>query len=137
MVIGFTQGTFDLFHAGHLNLLKNAKSCCDYLIVGVNTDELVKSYKNVETTIPLEDRMAIIAELRCVDEVVATSTLDKLIAHERYHFDKMIIGDDWKGNPRWEQTAKDLNEIGVEMVWVPYTKRISSSKIRSILLNGN
>ena len=95
MIIGYTQGTFDVFHIGHLNLLRNARSLCDYLIAGVNTDELVSLYKKKKSIIPLEERMAILSELRCVDEVIACDTLDKEAIYQKRKFDIIFIGDDF------------------------------------------
>ena len=131
MVVGYTQGAFDMFHIGHLNLIKSARSCCDRLIVGVNSDELIREYKHKTPIICQEERMAIVGALKYVDDVVATETLDKIVMHDKLHFDRLFIGDDWKGNARWEQTELDLNAIGVEVVWLSYTKGISSTLLRS------
>lgn len=97
-VIGYTQGTYDMFHIGHLNLIKNAKRRCDYLIVGVNTDELVESYKNKRPIVPLEERAEIVRSIKYVDEVIITNTLDKKEIWDKIRFDEIYIGDDWKGN---------------------------------------
>ena len=105
--IGYTQGTFDMFHIGHLNLIRNAKKHCDYLIVGVNADDLVESYKNKRPIVPLEERAEIVRAIRYVDEVIVTTTLDKKQVWEKVHFNEIYIGDDWKGNARWEKTGKD------------------------------
>ena len=98
--IGYTQGTFDMFHIGHLNLIRNAKKHCDYLIVGVNADDLVESYKNKRPIVPLEERAEIVRAIRYVDEVIVTTTLDKKQVWEKVHFNEIYIGDDWKGNER-------------------------------------
>ena len=132
-IIGFTEGTFDMFHIGHLNLLKNAKQRCDYLIVGVNTDELVASYKKKEVMIPLEQRMQIVEAIRYVDKVVPIHTLDKMASWKDYHYDKLFIGDDWKGSERWNATEKEMNGVGVEVVYLPYTKETSSTALRNKL----
>ena len=97
-VIGYTQGTYDMFHIGHLNLIKNAKRRCDYLIVGVNTDELVESYKNKRPIVPLEERAEIVRSIKYVDEVIITNTLDKKEIWDKIRFDEIYIGDDWKIN---------------------------------------
>lgn len=128
--IGFTQGTYDMFHIGHLNLINHAKEYCDYLIVGVNADTLVQEYKNKTPVISEEERRLIVANLKAVDECVITTTLDKLDALDKYHFDVIFIGDDWKGNPRWEQTRADLAERGVDLVFLPHTDGISSTMLR-------
>ena len=132
-VIGYTQGTFDMFHIGHLNLIKNAKRRCDYLIVGVNTDELVQSYKNKKPIVPLAERAEIVRAIKYVDEVIVTDTLDKKEVWDRIRFDEIYIGDDWKGNARWEQTGKELAELGAKLVFLPYTKDTSSTMLREKL----
>ena len=132
-VIGYTQGTFDMFHIGHLNLIRNAKRHCDYLIVGVNKDELVESYKNKRPIIPLEERVEIVRAIRYVDEVIATDTLDKTKIWEKVHFDEIYIGDDWKGNERWEKTGKEMEQLGAKLVFLPYTKDTSSTMLREKL----
>ena len=133
MIIGYTQGTYDMFHIGHLNLLRNAKRQCDYLIVGVNSDELVRAYKNKTAIVPLEERMDIVGSIRFVDEVVACDTLDKTVMHEKLHFDKIFIGDDWKGNPRWEKTEEDMKRMGAELIYLPHTSGTSSTMLRDKL----
>lgn len=132
-VIGYTQGTYDMFHIGHLNLIKNAKRRCDYLIVGVNTDELVQSYKNKKPIVPLAERVEIVRAIKYVDEVIVTDTLDKKEVWDRIRFDEIYIGDDWKGNARWEQTGKELAELGAKLVFLPYTKDTSSTMLREKL----
>jgi len=133
--IGYTQGTFDLFHVGHLNLLNNAKSQCEYLIVGVNSDELVMNYKNKKTNINENDRARIVEAIKGVDKVIITRTLDKLKIHELIDFDAIFIGDDWKGNDRWENTKKDLAKIGIDVVFLPHTDGISTTQITKGLQN--
>lgn len=128
--IGYTQGVYDMFHIGHLNLLNHAKEHCDYLIVGVNADELVKSYKHKTPVINQEERQAIVANIKSVDECIITTTLDKEEVWKKLHFDAVFIGDDWKGNPRWEQTKIDLAKIGVDVVFLPHTEGVSSTILR-------
>lgn len=128
--IGYTQGTYDLFHMGHLNLLRNAKSLCDRLIVGVNKDNLVFEYKNKVPVINELERCEIIKELRCVDDVILCETLDKTVTWNRLHFDAVFIGDDWKGNERWKQTEADLAKVGADVVYLKHTDGISSSMIK-------
>lgn len=128
--IGYTQGTFDMFHVGHLNLLNQAKEYCDYLIVGVNSDELVEEYKHKTPVIQAEARRFIVENIKAVDMCVIADTLDKTTAWNRFHFDAIFIGDDWKGNARWVQTQKDLAAFGAEVVYLKHTKGISSSSLR-------
>ncbi len=127
---GYTQGTFDMFHIGHLNLLHQARELCDYLIVGVNTDRLVNEYKNKLPVVNEHDRAAIVGELRCVDRVVMCDTLSKAEAWQRFHFDAVFIGSDWKGNERWAQTERDLKPLGAEVVYLQHTDGVSSTLLR-------
>lgn len=131
--LGYTAGAFDLFHVGHLNLLKRAKAQCDRLIVGVTADELIEQTKGHKPAIPLVERIEILKACRYVDEVVVQDNLDKVLAWEKYHYDILFSGDDWKGNPRWLGYEEKLNEKGVDVVYLPYTKETSSSKIISAL----
>ena len=128
-VIGYTAGTFDLFHVGHLTLLENAKKMCDYLIVGVNSDELVNSYKMKRTFIKAEQRSRIVDALKVVNEVHIVHTLDKTIAWQMFHFDIVFIGSDWKGSERWSSTEEELAVLGANVSYLPYTVGISTSEI--------
>lgn len=130
--IGYTQGVYDMFHIGHLNLINRAKAQCDHLIVGVNADALVVEYKHKVPVINERDRAEIIRNLKAVDEAVIVHTLDKVDALERFHFDAIFIGDDWKGNPRWEQTRLDMQQRGAELVFLPHTPGISSTELRPV-----
>ena len=131
-IIGYTTGVYDLFHIGHLNLLRNAKKNCDYLIVGLTTDELVQ-YKGKSPVIPLEERMAIVEAIKYVDEVVIQDDLDKVKAWEKYHYDILFVGDDWKGNDKWNEYERQLNERGAKVQYLPYTKTTSSTLITKVL----
>ncbi len=133
--IGYTQGTFDMFHIGHLNILLNAKAQCEFLIVGVNADTLVKKYKNKVPVINEVDRARIIENIKPVDECVIAETLDKLDAFDKYHFDAIFIGDDWKGDARWEQTKFDLSNFGVDVVFLPHTDGLSSTILKPLCKN--
>lgn len=133
MIIGYTQGTYDMFHIGHLNLLRNAKAQCDYLVVGVNNDELVSQYKNKCVVVPLAERLDIVGAIRFVDKVIACNTLDKMVAYEKVHFNRLFIGDDWRGNSRWEETGKQMKALGVELIYLPHTQGTSSTMLRDKL----
>lgn len=135
--IGYTTGVFDLFHIGHLNILKKAKEQCEHLIVGVSTDELVVSYKNKVPIIPFEERIEIVRSCRYVDEVVPQTNRDKLAAFEKYRFDAMFVGDDWKGKPLFQEVERKLKNYGSTVVYFPYTKNTSSTIIREILNSFN
>ena len=128
--IGYTQGVYDMFHVGHLRLLNHAKEKCDFLIVGVNSDRLVESYKGKTPVINQEERKEIVANIKAVDQCVIATTLDKMEVWKDLHFDAIFIGDDWKGNARWEQTRVDLSKIGVDVVFLPHTDGISSTMLR-------
>ena len=132
-IIGYTTGVFDLFHIGHLNILRRAKEQCDYLIVGVSTDELCESYKHKAPVIPFEERITIVEAIRYVDKVVPQYDRDKFAAWQRLHFDRMFVGDDWKGTPLFEELEKQFAEVGVEIVYFPYTKGTSSTTLRDRL----
>jgi len=134
-IIGYTSGVYDLFHIGHLNLLKNAKGLCDKLIVGVTSDELV-SYKNKKAVIRHSERMEIVRNIKCVDSVVPQHDMDKFKMWERLKFDVMFVGDDWFKTPKWNDIEKKLKDVGVEIIYFPYTKEISSTFINSILLEN-
>ena len=122
-----------MFHVGHLNLIKNAKARCDYLIVGVNTDELISSYKNKKVVVPQEERLQIVESIKYVDEVISVDTLDKEVMWNRKKFDLLFIGDDWKGSERWNETENRMKTHGVEVVYLPYTTGTTSTLLREKL----
>ncbi len=132
-IIGYTTGVFDMFHIGHLNLLKKAKLNCDYLIVGVSSDELVNDYKNKLPVIPLEHRLEIVSELKCVDEVVIQTDRDKLKAFHKIGFDVMFVGSDWKGDPLWVELEHELAKYDARVEYFQYTNNVSSTKFTEIL----
>lgn len=131
--IGYTTGVFDMFHIGHLNILKRAKAMCEYLIVGVSTDELVKEYKHKLPIIPYEERIEILRACRYVDEVIPQVNRNKIDAYKQLRFDVMFVGDDWRGNALFEETEAYLKKHGVDVVYFPYTDSISSSILRERL----
>lgn len=128
--VGYTQGVYDMFHIGHLNLINHAKEHCDYLIVGVNSDELVETYKHKKTVICEAERAEIVRNIKAVDECVIADTLNKVSSMKKLGYDAIFIGDDWKGNARWAQTEKDLAEYGVDVVYLPHTDGISSTILK-------
>ena len=128
--IGYTQGVYDMFHVGHLNLINNAKRYCDYLIVAVNSDELVRSYKNKTPIINQEERRYIVENIKAVDKAVIAESLDKRIQLEKYNFDVVFIGDDWKGNSRWEKTCVELAEMEIDVIFLPHTDGVCSTDLR-------
>lgn len=130
MIIGYTTGVFDMFHIGHLNIIKRAKEQCDYLIVGVSTDELVQKEKKKTPIIPFCDRCAIVEAIKYVDKVVPQEDKNKLAAWGKYGFHKMFVGSDWKDTPQWAKFEEQFAPVGVEIVYLDYTDRISSTILR-------
>ena len=131
--VGFTVGVFDLFHVGHLNLLERCKEQCDYLVVGLCGDDYVRQIKHKEPIYNEKDRMRILAALKCVDEVVQITideVQDKMLALNKFNFDVLFSGDDWKGTERYNKTEKQFAELGVSIEYLPYTKGISTTEIK-------
>ena len=138
MVVGYTTGVYDLFHIGHLNMLKNAKGMCDKLVVGVTTDELV-SYKHKKAVIPFEERIEIVRSIECVDVAIPQRSMDKFEAWKKLKFDIMFVGDDWYATEKWEEYERQFAEVGVKIIYFPYTQGTSSTLINEVLtkLRGN
>ncbi|CUU40638.1 MULTISPECIES: adenylyltransferase/cytidyltransferase family protein [Helicobacter] len=134
MIVGYTTGVYDLFHIGHLNLLRNAKSMCDKLIVGITTDELV-GYKNKKAVIPFHERMEIVRNIRFVDAVIPQENMDKLAMHDKLKFDIMFVGDDWFATPKWQKIDEEFAKRGVRIVYFPYTQGTSSTLLNNVLLS--
>lgn len=129
---GYTQGVFDMFHIGHLNLINNAKNQCEQLVVGVNADDLVHKYKNKFPVVTEEERRIIVENMKAVDQAVVAKTLDKVAQLKNIGYDAIFIGDDWKGDARWEKTVKDLAKYGVDVVFLPRTEGVSSTNMRIV-----
>lgn len=134
--IGYTDGVYDLFHVGHLNMIQTASAYCDYLIVGVHGDDVVEEYKHRKPIVNENDRRRIVESIKGVDCAKITRFRDKLKLWELYHFDAVFIGDDWKGTERWIKFEKILGDIGVDVIYVPYTKGISTTEIREKIAEG-
>lgn len=132
MTIGYTTGVYDLFHIGHLNLLKNAKGMCDKLVVGVTVDELV-AYKGKKSMIPFEDRIEIVRSIKYVDAAVPQYDMDKLKACKKLKADILFVGDDWYDTPKWQDYEREFKEAGIKIVYFPYTKGVSSTQITRAL----
>lgn len=129
MRIGYTTGVFDMFHVGHLNLLKRASALCDRLVVGVTTDALVEERKSKSPVIPFTERVEIVRAVRYVDTVVPQSSMDKLAAWESLRFHVVFVGDDWKNTPEWDRYEEQFGEVGVDVIYFPYTQSTSSTKL--------
>lgn len=128
--IGYTTGAFDLFHIGHLNILRRAKEQCDILIVGVSTDELVLDYKKKKPIIPFEERIQIVEAIRYVDRVVPQTDMNKVQAVKRLHAEAVFVGSDWKHTPAWEKYEKDFLEVGCSVIYLDHTDGISTTILR-------
>jgi glycerol-3-phosphate cytidylyltransferase len=130
--IGYTAGVYDMFHIGHLNILKKAKEQCEHLIVAVSTDELV-AYKNRKAIIPHKERMAIVESIKFVDQVVSQGDMNKHGAWQKYKFDVMFVGSDWKNTDKWNEYEQQFARVGVEIIYFPYTEGSSSTKLRAVI----
>lgn len=135
-IIGYTAGVYDLFHIGHLNLLKNAKAQCDKLIVAVTSDKAAE-YKGKKPFIPQEERMEIVRSIKYVDDVVIQDDLDKVKAHDKYQYDILFVGSDWQGNDKWNKYEYELAKRGAKIVYLPYTKHTSSTILQNTLKKFN
>ena len=133
MIIGYTTGVYDMFHIGHLNILRRATEQCDFLIVGVSTDELVLKEKKHLPVIKFEDRYKIVEAIKYVDKVVPQVNKNKLAAWEKFHFNKMFVGSDWKGTEAWKGFEKQFYPLGVEIIYLSHTDGISSTILRNII----
>ena len=134
MIIGYTTGVYDLFHIGHLNLLKNAKGLCDKLIVGVTVDELV-AYKGKKAMIPFEDRIESVRSVKYVDAAVPQHDMDKLSACKKLGANILFVGDDWYATEKWQEYEKEFEKEGIQIIYFPYTKGVSSTIITETLKN--
>lgn len=133
MIVGYTTGVYDLFHIGHLRLLQRAKLYCDELIVGVTSDELSLSAKGKRPVISYAERAEIVSALACVDRVVPQQSMNKMDAWQSWQFDRMFVGDDWRGTPKWNALERDFSKVGVEIMYFPYTSQTSSTLLRATL----
>ena len=134
--VGYTTGVFDMFHIGHLNILKKAKEQCEYLIVGVSTDEVVKNYKNKLPIIPFEQRREIVAAIKYVDEVVPQTSLNKMDAYKKLKFNAIFHGSDWKGSEMYNKIIEEFADVGVDIVFLPHTDGVSSTMISEKLVKN-
>lgn len=131
-IIGYTTGVYDLFHIGHLNVLRNAKKHCDYLIVGVSTDEVVIKNKNKTPVIPFKDRIEIVRAIKYVDEAVPQEDYSieyKIKRIKELRADVLFVGSDWQGTEKWNKIEKELAAIGVKVIYLPHTDGISTTEL--------
>lgn len=136
-VVGFAPGVFDVFHMGHLNILLRAKEQCDYLIVGVVTDERVEAVKGKTPMMPIDERRELVAALDLVDEVVDDDSTDKVEMWERLHFDVIFKGDDWRGTAKGDQLEAGMASVGAKVIYFPYTQHVSSTRLRDLINEAN
>lgn len=129
-VIGYVPGVYDLFHVGHLNMLRQARDLCDVLVAGVVSDEMCLAAKNVQPTVPLDERIEIVGAIGIVDRVHVETTPSKKDAWEAVGFHKLFKGDDWKGTPKGAALEELMGSLGVELVYFPYTRETSSTALR-------
>lgn len=130
-IVGYTCGAFDMFHVGHLNILRNAKSMCDHLIVAVSTDQLIESKKDTKSLIPFEHRIEIVRNIKYVDTVIPQNSLDKIEAYRKLKYNMLFVGDDWYDNPKWSDYENELKSYGAKIIFFPYTEAISTTKIKN------
>lgn len=135
--IGYTTGVYDMFHIGHLNILKRSKDLCDYLIVGVTTDELCLQRKHKKPIIPQDERIAIVESIKYVDKVVLQENMDKSEAIKKYNVDVVFVGSDWKGTEAWNKYEKEFKELDCDVVYLNHTDGISSTILREKLISSN
>lgn len=138
MIIGYTAGVYDMFHIGHLNVIKNAKANCDYLIVGVTTDEVVEQHKNKTPIIPFAERVAIVEAIKYVDKVIPQERYDiqgKVETVVSNHIDVMFVGSDWEGTEKWKKIEEELAKVGCRVQYLPHTDGISSTKLTEFVKN--
>lgn len=131
--IGYVPGVFDMFHIGHLNILRQARAGCDYLVAGVVVDEVVEEVKNHSPVVPFDERVQIVSSIRHVDEVQPDTSPDKTVAWRARPFDVIFKGDDWRGTEKGRRLERSMAELGVEVVYFPYTVRTSSTLLRTYL----
>jgi glycerol-3-phosphate cytidylyltransferase len=132
-VVGYAPGVYDLFHVGHLNVLKHARSRCDHLIAGVVSDEMCRLTKGTTPIVSLAERLEIVRHIDFVDDVHAETVPDKLDTWAVLRFDRIFKGDDWRGTPKGEKLERDFASVGVEVVYFPYTVHTSSTRLRRAL----
>ena len=134
MIVGYTCGVYDLFHVGHVEILKNAKMLCDVLIVGLTTDEQVK-YKNTECIISYEDRKKVLESCKYVDFVIPQDDHDKVRAYHKIKYNILFVGDDWYLHEKWKKYEEDLAKNDVKVIYFPYTKKVSTSQLKKIIMS--
>lgn len=132
--VGYVPGAWDMFHIGHLNILKRARAECDFLIAGVVTDDVLELAKGKRPIVPLTERLEIVASMSMVDRAVVDVSSDKIVMWRQLGFDVLFKGDDWRGTPKGDRLEADMRSVGVELVYFPYTGHTSSTALRRIIV---
>ncbi len=132
---GYTTGVFDMFHIGHLNIIKKSKQNCDYLIVGITTDELCMKIKGKKPIVPFSERVEIVRALKYVDEVIAQDRVDEIGDYQKYEFDRIFKGSDWKNTEKWNTLEEYFLSVDVKVMFFEYTDTTTSTELRKKLLN--
>lgn len=135
--VGYTSGVFDMFHVGHLNLLRRARNYCHHLVVGVASDEYTDHLKDRPSVVPCDERFEIITALGIVDEVVIDRSEDKTLAWQQRRFDAIFKGNDWQGTPKGYRLERSMGALGVDVVYFPYTRHTSSTMLREFLTGSD
>ncbi len=131
--VGYAPGVYDLFHVGHLNILRHARSHCDHLVAGVVSDEMAELAKGRAPVVPLTERLEIVRNIRFVDAAFVETVPDKLETWRQVRFDAIFKGDDWRGTEKGEKLERDFAAVGVDVVYFPYTVHTSSTLLRGVL----
>jgi glycerol-3-phosphate cytidylyltransferase len=132
-IVGYVPGAWDMFHIGHLNLIKRSRAQCDYLIVGVVTDEVLLQAKGKQPVVPLHERIEVVRSIDLVDAAVVDVSSDKLVMWQQLHFDVIFKGDDWRGTPAGDRLEAAMHSVDVDVIYFPYTAHTSSTALRKIL----
>lgn len=131
--VGYVPGVFDLFHIGHLNILKRARAQCDHLIAGVVIDSAVEKMKGYRPIVPFEERIEIVRAISCVDAAVTDTSRDKRVVWQEQRFDVIFKGDDWKDTDKGRLLEEEMAEVGASVIYLPYTQHTSSTMLRDVL----
>lgn len=132
-IVGYVPGVFDLFHIGHLNILKRARAQCDHLVAGVVIDSAVEKMKGYRPIVPFEERIEIVRAISCVDEAVTDTSRDKRVVWSEHRFDVIFKGSDWQDTDKGRQLEKEMAEVGATVIYLPYTQHTSSTMLRDVL----
>lgn len=131
-VVGYAPGVFDMFHVGHLNLLRRARLCCDHLVAGVVSDSVTMAQKGRWPVVPQDERLQVVASMDVVDEAVLQTSVDKLLIWEAVRFSEIYKGSDWQGTAGGSALERAFAAVGVRVVYLPYTEHTSTTLLRRL-----